>query len=764
MARSHILGLPRIGKKRELKFALEQYWKGEEKQSSLLDVASRIRVDNWETSHQSGLDYITVGDFAFYDQVLNASILLGVVPRRFKERTSSNTLDDYFRMARGSAPTGSQVNPCEMTKWFNTNYHYIVPELVRDQEFELNLELLKEEINLAKKVEAPLKLQLIGPVTYLWLSKEKEPGFNRLSLLPELIDAYKKLLLLLHAEGVEWVQIEEPVLVLDLAKDWIEAIATAYTKLDGKQRPKLLLTSYFGHIDDKHGLINALPVDGIHLDLVAGGWQQLEQLLTYWPKDRVISLGVVNGRNIWRNDLRKTISRLQPLADSLQDQLWVSTSCSLLHCPVDVNSEQRLESTIKKGLAFAEQKIKEVALITQGLNSGLEAIAEAIEESNQVVELRQSSDLVHDKNVQKRVAKISSKDRLRTAKFSHRKEEQKKHFNFPLLPTTTIGSFPQTASIRQARKSFKAGEIPEEKYTQLIKDEIRFVVKEQEQLGFDVLVHGEAERNDMVEYFGEQLNGFAFTDFGWVQSYGSRCVKPPIIYGDISRKQSITVDWSVYAQSLTSKKVKGMLTGPTTILAWSFEREDISNESIATQIGLALRDEVLDLESQGVEIIQIDEPAFRELLPLRKSGQQDYLNWSVNAFRLCSAPVKNTTQIHTHMCYSEFNEIMESIALLDADVITIESSRSDMELLQSFEDFKYPNDIGPGVYDIHSPRIPDKQEIVSLLEAAANKIPVEQLWVNPDCGLKTRTWDEVKPALENLLGAAKEFRDRLDLN
>lgn len=761
MARSHILGLPRIGKKRELKFALEKYWKGEEKQSSLLEVASKIRLDNWESSHQSGLDYITVGDFAFYDQVLNTSTLLGVVPRRFKESTGNNTRDDYFRMARGSAPTGSQVSPCEMTKWFNTNYHYIVPELVRRQEFELNLELLNEEIRAAKKVGVPLKLQLIGPVTYLWLSKEKELGFDRVSLLPELIETYKKLLLQLHAEGVEWVQIEEPVLALDLGKDWIEAITNAYAQLDGEQRPKLLLTSYFGHIDDKHALLNTLPVDGIHLDLVAGGWQQLEQLLTYWPKDRVISLGVVNGRNIWRNDLRKTISRLQPLADSLQDQLWVSTSCSLLHCPVDVNSEQRLDSSIKKGLAFAEQKIKEVALITQGLNSGLEAIAEAIEESDQVVELRQNSDLVHDRSVQKRVANISSKDRQRAEKFSHRKEEQKKHFNFPLLPTTTIGSFPQTASIRQARKSFKAGEIPEETYTQLIKDEIRFVVKEQEQLDFDVLVHGEAERNDMVEYFGEQLNGFAFTDFGWVQSYGSRCVKPPIIYGDISRKQPITVDWSVYAQSLTSKKVKGMLTGPTTILAWSFEREDISNEKIATQIGLALRDEVLDLERQGVEIIQIDEPAFRELLPLRKSGQQDYLNWSVNAFRLCSAPVKNTTQIHTHMCYSEFNEIMESIALLDADVITIESSRSDMELLQSFEDFKYPNDIGPGVYDIHSPRIPDKQEIVSLLQAAANKIPVEQLWVNPDCGLKTRTWDEVKPALENLLGAAKEFRAKL---
>ncbi|RDX36286.1 5-methyltetrahydropteroyltriglutamate--homocysteine S-methyltransferase [Kangiella sp. HD9-110m-PIT-SAG07] len=762
MAQSHLLGLPRIGAKRELKFALEKYWRGEINQSELQQVASVIRQHNWQSAQDKGIDWLTVGDFSFYDQVLDTSILLGVVPERFAEGEADNLLDNYFRIARGSAPEGTQVQPSEMTKWFNTNYHYIVPEFTNDQAFNLNTELLQPQITQAKEFSNQLKIQLIGPVTYLWLGKSRNAHeFDKLKLLPELVTTYQKLLTYFEQQGIEWVQVEEPILALDLEDEWLNAITQAYTELGSEASVKLLLTTYFDHINDKLDRVAELPLDGLHLDVVSGGTEQLLNVANYWPKSKVLSVGIVNGRNVWRNDLGQSLKALEAVKVRYEDNLWISTSCSLLHSPVELNSEQKLDTELKTWLAFAEQKVQEVADLTVGLTRGENVISSALQGSASAVASKQVSSRVHNQEVQDRTNSITDVLRQRQSEFGKRKLAQRKHFKFPQLATTTIGSFPQTDSIRQARRAFKAKEIDEQAYTKAIRTEIQQAIKEQERIGLDVLVHGEAERNDMVEYFGEQLNGFTFTQFGWVQSYGSRCVKPPIIYGDVSRKQAITVEWSKYAQSLSEKKVKGMLTGPTTILAWSFEREDLAAPHIADQIALALRDEVLDLEKNGIDVIQIDEPAFRELLPLRKSEQPQYLEWSVNAFRLSAAGVADTTQIHTHMCYSEFNEIIDSIARLDADVITIESSRSDMELLQTFNDFKYPNEIGPGVYDIHSPRIPTKEEVSELIELAANHVPVDQLWVNPDCGLKTRNWDQVRPALKNLVDAAQEMRQKL---
>lgn len=759
MAQSHLLGFPRIGAKRELKFALEKYWRQEIKQEELQQVAATIRQQNWQSAKDKGIDWLTVGDFSFYDQVLDTSILFGVIPERFQSGQGDNLLDNYFRIARGSAPSGEQVQPSEMTKWFNTNYHYIVPELKQEQSFHLNLELLEPQIKQAKTISNQLKLQLIGPVSYLWLGKERDAKeFDRLSLLPQLVKSYQQLLTYLDQQAIEWVQIEEPVLALDLDDKWLNAITQAYTELAAKTDVKLLLTSYFGHISDKFDRVAELPLDGLHLDVVNGDLEQLSEIKNYWPKSKVLSVGIVNGRNVWRNDLEQSLANLKAVKKHYGKNLWVASSCSLLHSPVDLNSEQKLDPETRSWLAFAEQKVQEIADLSKGLTQGESAITEALKASQDAVKSKQESPRVHNEAVLDRAKAITDIQRQRQSEFGKRKLAQRSHFNFPLLATTTIGSFPQTDSIRQARRAFKAQDINEQEYTQAIQQEIQQAIQEQEAIGLDVLVHGEAERNDMVEYFGEQLNGFTFTQFGWVQSYGSRCVKPPIIYGDVSRKQAITVEWSKYAQSLSEKKVKGMLTGPTTILAWSFEREDLSAPEIADQIALALRDEVLDLEKNGIDVIQIDEPAFRELLPLRKSEQPQYLEWSVNAFRLSAAGVTDTTQIHTHMCYSEFNEIINSIAQLDADVITIESSRSDMELLQTFNDFKYPNEIGPGVYDIHSPRIPTKEEVSELIQQAAKHIPVDQLWVNPDCGLKTRNWEQVRPALQNLVEAAEEAR------
>lgn len=754
MAKSHNLGFPRIGNKRQLKFALEAYWKKELEADALFQTAEEVKQQAY--AYQQGLDFIPVGDFSLYDHVLDTSALLGVIPERFGQKENRPvSLDTYFRVARGQAPTGENTYASEMTKWFDTNYHFIVPEITKDREFSIATDKLFEEIKRAKDSGLSVKPVLLGPLTWLYLAKVKGEDFEKLDLLPSLTDIYLKILQKIKALGISWLQIDEPILVLDLEKKWQEALISTYQKLNDVPL-NLLLTTYFGDLGENLPLLQSLPVEGLHIDGVVG--QDLQRIKKYWPKEKVLSVGIVNGRNIWANDLRKSLNTLKPLADFYGENLWVAPSCSLLHVPVDLQSEDRLDNEIQSWLAFAAQKIIEVTTLVKGLNQGEEAIAEALNYSDQIVKSKETSPRIHKPEVVSRVAALEEKDANRPASYKERAVTQKTAFNFPLFPTTTIGSFPQTSDIRLLRRDLRTGKIDNTAYTKGIKSQIKFAIEEQEKLGIDVLVHGEAERNDMVEYFGEHLDGFAFTRFGWVQSYGSRYVKPPIIYGDVKRSKPITLEWIQYAQSLTSKPVKGMLTGPVTILAWSFPREDETDTHIAYQIALALRDEVTDLEDAGIHIIQIDEPAFREILPLKKSQQADYLSWAAKAFRLSSSGVANSTQIHTHMCYSEFNEIIEAIANLDADVITIETSRSEMELLDVFRDFKYPNEIGPGVYDIHSPNIPTEKEITTLIEKAIQRLPKEKIWVNPDCGLKTRGWQETRLALQNLMKATHDLR------
>lgn len=756
MAKSHILGFPRIGAQRELKFALESYWQGKTDADALHHVASEVKQHNWKA--QAKLDYLTVGDFSLYDHILDTSALLGAIPPRFKHPAGEEvTLDTYFRVARGQAPTGEETFASEMTKWFDTNYHYIVPELHRDQQFTLSSEKLFKEIDEAKSVsDQPIKAVLVGPVTWLYLGKVKGEDFDRLTLLPQLLELYGAILNRLDEQNVALIQIDEPILALDLELKWREAIQRAYNQL-GALNSKLLLTTYFEGLYENIDLLTDLPVAGLHIDAQLG---DLDSVAEKWPEEKLLSVGIVNGRNIWANDLNRSLARLSPLAKRWGDRLLVGSSCSLLHSPVDLSVEEGLDHELRSWLSFGLQKIEEISLLTEGINRGEDAIKEALEHSRKVEVSRETSTRIHNSEVVARVDAITKGDDERATLFAERSKIQAGAFKLPLFPTTTIGSFPQTGEIRALRRRHRAGELPKSDYEAGIKEQIKYAIEVQEELDIDVLVHGEAERNDMVEYFGELLDGFAFTRFGWVQSYGSRCVKPPIIYGDVSRPKAMTVEWSAYAQSLTDRHVKGMLTGPVTILSWSFPREDESFEKSAYQIGLALRDEVLDLEAAGVKIIQIDEPAIRELMPLRKKDQAHYLDWAERAFRLSASGVEDATQIHTHMCYSEFNEIIHSIANLDADVITIETSRSDMELLDVFKEFDYPNDIGPGVYDIHSPRIPTVEEIEHLIEKATAYLPKERIWVNPDCGLKTRQWPETKAALKNMVTAAKALRHK----
>ncbi|MBL1378922.1 5-methyltetrahydropteroyltriglutamate--homocysteine S-methyltransferase [Zobellella sp. CGMCC 1.18722] len=754
MALSHNLGFPRIGNRRQLKFALESYWKGQSDAGELDTIARQTRKA--VRQYQQGLDLQPAGDFSFYDQVLDTSALLGVIPARFgQDDKEPVSLDTYFRVARGRAPTGEDTFASEMTKWFDTNYHYLVPEITADQAFRLASTKLFDEVQEAREEGIAVKPVLLGPVTWLYLAKVKGEEFDRLSLLPRLLDAYRQILAKLAAQGVEWLQIDEPLLVLDLAPEWQQAVTQAYAEL-AQAELKLLLTTYFAPLADNLALVSALPVAGLHVDAVLG--DSLDTIAAAWPQGKVLSVGIVNGRNVWANDLRASLNKLKPLAERYGDKLWIAPSCSLLHSPVDLDSEDQLDQELTSWLAFAAQKVQEVIILTRGINQGEQAIAAELAASDARVASRQTSRRIHNEAVKARVAAIKAGDDRRGAPYAERARAQAARLQLPLFPTTTIGSFPQTADIRGLRRDHKAGSLDEQAYEAGIQQHIRQAIDEQQALGLDVFVHGEAERNDMVEYFGELLEGFAFTRFGWVQSYGSRCVKPPIIFGDVWRAKPMTVSWTRYAQSLTDKPVKGMLTGPVTILSWSFPREDESDLNSAYQIALALRDEVADLEAAGVGIIQIDEPAFRELMPLRKAPQAAYLAWAEKAFRLSAAVVENTTQIHTHMCYSEFNEIIESIARLDADVITIETSRSDMELLDVFRDFAYPNEIGPGVYDIHSPRIPSVQEMVKLIEKAVERLPKERIWVNPDCGLKTRNWEETRAALANMVAASEALR------
>ena len=748
---NHTLGFPRIGLRRELKKALESYWAGDSTQQALLATGRELRARHWQQQKEAGVDLLPVGDFTWYDHVLTTSLLLGNVPARHQNKEGTVDLDTLFRVGRGRAPTGEPAAAAEMTKWFNTNYHYIVPEFTQGQTFTLTWTQLLDEVDEALALGHNIKPVLLGPVTYLWLGKVKGEPFERLSLLEAILPVYQQVLAELAKRGIEWVQIDEPALVLELPQAWREAFQPAYDALQGHCR--LLLTTYFDSIGQNIDLIRALPVQGLHVDLVHGR-DDIQQLNQQLPASWLLSLGVINGRNVWRADLSRWFSRLQPLIKE-RAQVWIGSSCSLLHSPIDLSVETRLDDEVKSWFAFALQKCAELSLLSQALNNN---DAAALDVWSAPVRARAHSRRVHNAVVGQRLEAITPQHSERQSAYPERAVLQRQRFNLPAWPTTTIGSFPQTTEIRGLRLDFKQGRLDSNHYRTGIAEHIKQAITEQERLGLDVLVHGEAERNDMVEYFGEHLDGFVFTQNGWVQSYGSRCVKPPVIIGDVSRPEAITVEWALYAQSLTDKPVKGMLTGPVTILCWSFPREDVSRETIAKQIALALRDEVEDLEKAGIGIIQIDEPALREGLPLHQSEWAAYLNWAVEAFRLNASVARDETQIHTHMCYCEFNDIMDAIAALDADVITIETSRSDMDLLESFEDFEYPNEIGPGVYDIHSPNVPSVEWIEALLLKAAKRIPEARLWVNPDCGLKTRGWTETRQALANMVTAAKKLR------
>lgn len=760
MTTIHNLGFPRIGAKRELKFALESYWKGESSRDELKALGAQLRQRHWE--NQAGLDLVPVGDFSFYDQVLDASFLLGNLPERVQD-FHGDELDNYFRVARGRSAKGLEdhsaccggVAAGEMTKWFDTNYHYIVPEFTADTQFKLDASRLLEQLAEANAQGVKAKPVIIGPVTYLALGKAKDES-NKLALLDRLLPVYVQLLDTLAKAGVEWVQIDEPILVTELDADWQQAFKTAYQQLKSAG-VKLLVATYFGQLLENAALAASLPVAGLHVDAI-NDRDGVDALLKLLGDEKVLSLGVINGRNIWKTDLTAVLDWVEPIAKQLGDRLWIAPSCSLLHVPVDLDSEQKLDADVKSWLAFALQKLDELRVLGKALSQGREAVKAELAENLAALTARRNSPRVNNPAVKAAVARISAELGKRKSVYAQRASKQAEFLKLPAFPTTTIGSFPQTVEIRRARSEFKAGRLDENSYQAAMRAEIERSVREQEKLGLDVLVHGEAERNDMVEYFGEQLDGYAFSQFGWVQSYGSRCVKPPILFGDISRPQAMTVEWITYAQSLTQKPMKGMLTGPVTILNWSFVRDDQPRSASCLQLALAIREEVLDLEKAGVHVIQIDEAALREGLPLRKSQWQSYLDWAVESFRITANGVSDETQIHTHMCYSEFNDIISSIADMDADVITIETSRSDMELLEAFENFQYPNEIGPGVYDIHSPNIPTEQHIVNLMKKAAERVPAERLWVNPDCGLKTRQWAEVIPALTNMVAAAKALR------
>ncbi|QPH38068.1 5-methyltetrahydropteroyltriglutamate--homocysteine S-methyltransferase [Pedobacter endophyticus] len=759
------LGYPRIGSQRELKKICETYWAEKTGYRNVLQVGKNIRQENWKTQKEAGIDLIPSNDFSFYDHVLDHSLAFGAIPKRYNEvmlKKGNSELDLYFAMARGYQKDGLDVVAMEMTKWFDTNYHYIVPEFYKDQTFKLFSTKIIDEFYEAREQGILTKPVIIGPVSYLLLGKEKESGFDRIDLIKELLPVYTDILSRLVALDVEYVQFDEPFLTLDLNPKEKAAYEYAYREIR-KTFPhlKIMMATYFEGVTQNLSLVNSLPVNVLHVDLVRDE-KQLDALLSGIDDKTILSLGLVDGRNIWKNDFEKSLEKIVLAVNKIgSDRVWIAPSCSLIHCPVDLDNEtdeEHLTTAVKQWMAYAKQKIGEVATLKKLITKeDPTSTQKRLTENKISINERHTSTLIHNPEVKNRVRNLSANDAQRLNPFPSRKVAQEA-LKLPRFPTTTIGSFPQTPEVRSWRARYKKGSINGNEYTRLIADETAKAVKWQEEIGLDVLVHGEFERNDMVEYFGEQLDGFAFSKNGWVQSYGSRCVKPPIIYGDVSRQKPMTVKWTSYAQSLTNKHMKGMLTGPVTILQWSFVRNDQPRSETCTQIALAIRDEVCDLENAGIKIIQIDEPAIREGLPLRKAEWQTYLYWAVEAFRISASGVKDETQIHTHMCYSEFNDIIENIADMDADVITIETSRSQMELLDAFADFKYPNEIGPGVYDIHSPRVPKREEMVSLLNKAKAVVPSEQLWVNPDCGLKTRGWDETKKALIEMVEAAKEMR------
>ncbi len=749
---THTLGFPRIGVKRELKTAIEGYWKGTVSEEELRSVAKDLRIRHWQLQKENGIDLVPAGDFSFYDHILDMTATLGAVPERFNFEGEKVDLETYFAMARGKGSAGAM----EMTKWFDTNYHYIVPEFSPDQTFKLSSEKIFEETKEAIDEGFNVKPVLVGPLTYIFLGKETEEVFDRFEHLDSVLKVYEEILSRLSS-SCDWIQLDEPILVLDLSVEIKNHFKETYYRLKGAAgHLKILLATYFGELGFNEDLVFSLPVSGIHLDLVRTP-QQLDSVLANTGPDKILSLGVVNGRNIWKTNLEKAANIVGKATKAVgNERTMVAPSCSLLHVPVDLDEETGLNPEIKNWMAFAKQKCQELEIIRDAAIG--KDISNELKLNKEALQSRKESPLVTNRNVQNSLKNVSKEMFTRKSPFRERIKKQNENLKLPLLPTTTIGSFPQTKEIRKVRSEFKKTQISEEDYKRNMKNFIKEIVDKQEKLELDVLVHGEPERNDMVEYFGEQLKGFCFTKNGWVQSYGTRCVKPPILYGDVTRPKPMTVDWIKYAQSLTKKPMKGMLTGPVTVLCWSFVRDDQPKSETCKQISLVLREEIAELEENGIKIIQVDEPAMREGLPLRKKDWKTYLRWAIDCFRLATSSVKDETQMHTHMCYSEFNDIIEWIAKMDADVISIEASRSKMELLKAFKDFQYPNQIGPGVYDIHSPRIPSKEEIKNLIKKAIEVIPLKNLWVNPDCGLKTRNWEEVIPSLRNMVEAAEELR------
>jgi 5-methyltetrahydropteroyltriglutamate--homocysteine methyltransferase len=764
------LGFPRMGNNRQLKKACEQYWAGSLSRQELFLAAKKIREENWQLQLEAGIDLVPCNDFSFYDQVLDMSLLLGVIPNRYApvvtDVKDNAEIDLYFAMARGYQKDGLDITAMEMTKWFDTNYHYIVPEFTANQAFKVFSNKLFNEFTAAQDFTGKTpKPVLIGPVSYLLLGKEKPgadngAGFHKIDLIKKLVPVYIDLLNKLKDDyRAEWVQLDEPFLAMDLTEKERQAFVYAYDAIKRNcPHIKIMLTTYFEGLRENRSWAVNLPVCALHIDLVRAP-QQLEEILPVVPKQLTLSLGVIDGRNIWKNDYRASASFIQKAIDALgTDRVMIAPSCSLLHTPVDLDGEIAIAPQVRNWMAFAKQKLHEV----QELKQVIEGNTTLLQINQQAIESRRTSALIHKPAVKNRVAAITAKDAERNSPFAKRHQIQQQQYKLPLFPTTTIGSFPQTGDIRQLRAKLKKGELTQPQYDAAIEQATIEAIRWQEAIGLDVLVHGEFERNDMVEYFGEQLDGFLFTKNGWVQSYGSRCVKPPVIYGDVSRPHDMTVRWSRFAQANTTRLMKGMLTGPVTILQWSFVRDDQPRSVTTNQIALAIRDEVVALEQHGINIIQIDEPAIREGLPLRKKDWPVYLDWAVKAFRISASGVHDHTQIHTHMCYSEFNDIIEHIAAMDADVITIETSRSQMELLEAFAGFKYPNEIGPGVYDIHSPRVPAVEEMVAMLQKAAVLLPARNIWVNPDCGLKTRKWPETKAALINMVKAAAIMREKIN--
>jgi 5-methyltetrahydropteroyltriglutamate--homocysteine methyltransferase len=763
MVKSANLGFSRVGLNRELKKAVEKYWKKAIKEDELQNVAKSLRKTHWELQKNIGIDYIPSNDFSFYDHILDMIATVGAIPKRYGHKLGEKIdLDLYFSMARGRQDGIKDVVAMEMTKWFDTNYHYIVPEFTKDTKFQFSFSKIIDQYLEAKELGINTRPVIIGPISFLLLGKSYD-GIDQFDLLDNLLEIYQEIITKLVDNGAEWIQIDEPFLATEnLTPKLQNAYNKAYEFLEKISGAKLMATTYFSDLRDNLKFASELPVAGLHFDLTKSDLT-IDNILESFPKDKIISLGLVNGCNIWKNDVKKSLISIHKAKKSIDsDRIIISSSCSLLHVPVDLDVEDNLHPELKNWLAFGKQKLREIKFLANIANEGEDNYSTAIEANYDAISSRDASKLIHNVEVKERADNFDLKNSNRDSDFDSRNKIQKEYYNFPALPTTTIGSFPQTTEIRQYRSKFKKGEISLKEYENFLEDATKDAIKWQEEIDIDVLVHGEYERNDMVEYFGEQLSGYAFTKNGWVQSYGSRCVKPPVIFGDVSRPEPMTVRWSAFAQDLTDKKVKAMLTGPVTMLKWSFVRDDQPVSETCKQIALAIRDEVRDLEKAGIDIIQIDEPAFREAMPLRAEDHASYLKWAVDCFKISSSGIKDTTQIHTHMCYSEFNDIIGAIADMDADVISIETSRSAMELLDAFVEFKYPNEVGPGVYDIHSPRIPKTEEMEHLLDKALKVLDKDQIWSNPDCGLKTRNWDEVKPALENMVKATKNVRKKLE--